>query len=220
MERGCWVGKGTDQEIKNVTIRVQEREPMFSRRRQTSNEQSREREKERGNKHQTGRQTKILKFYVQRLRSPFLTTTKPLLFGALPFSWFRVACTDNTWYQDFTTPLTAMYFLCRPLGSWGATSNTVRAVCNLCLSQRGFLPAQIRALTGPRPLLLSGHKHIWSTEGSGLAERKLASGSHIMLLSHSDEQDPERCFFLCYLPPSYQFYFNIQLTTTQMFTNL
>lgn len=53
--RGVWLlgGERDRPRNKKVTIKVQEREPMFSRRRKT--EQSREREKGRGNKHQTER---------------------------------------------------------------------------------------------------------------------------------------------------------------------
>lgn len=145
------------------------------------------------------------KFYVQQLRSSFLTTVKPLLFGALPFWWIRVAYTDSTWYPSFITPSGTIYSLYRSLGSQEASNDTMRAVCNLCLSQcRGFLPYETRALTGPRPHLLSGHKHIWTTDGHGLAERKLASGTQIMPTSHSHDQDLERwvSFFFSLLSSS------------------
>lgn len=54
--RGAWLLGGErdrPRNKKNVTTRVQEREPMFSGRRKPLNEQSQEREEERRNKHQT-----------------------------------------------------------------------------------------------------------------------------------------------------------------------
>jgi len=69
MERGCWVGKGTVQEIKTVPTSAEQREPMFSRRRKTPMSRAR-REKRKGETNTklnetTGRQPKILKFYIQ-----------------------------------------------------------------------------------------------------------------------------------------------------------
>lgn len=166
----------------------------------------------------TGRQTKILKFYVQRLGSPFPTTTKPVLFAFLMI--------QNSLHRQYLVP--RFYYSFRynkfpmraPRQLRGCTQHRESCLQSLPVPARGFLPAQIRALTGPWPLLLHGCEHIWSTNGSGFAGRKLASGGHTMPTSHSDEPDPERfSFSFCYPPLHYQFYFNMQLTITQMFTS-
>lgn len=94
--------------------------------------------------------------------SPSQTTTKPLLFGALPFWCFGVVYTACIWYQDFITPAGTINPLHRPLGSWEAPGTKAERLQSLPL-----LPALGRVAAGPWPPLLTRwegiSKHRWKS---------------------------------------------------------
>lgn len=191
---------------------------MFSRRRKAPCEQSQEREKERETNIKldriTGKQPKILKPYVQWLRNSFLKTAKPLFFGGLPFWWVRVADTDSAWYQDFITPVGTRYFLCRTLGSTGAAMPVLLGLLAASACLNTWLPApqdkSSLAMTLSASWMQTHQKHWW----------KWCSREEASIWQSQSANIPQwwaRCrkvefFSLIFL----QFYFNMQLTTTQI----